>query len=34
LQQLVAMANATNKLVTGYQVAVDQRFQPPLTAQK
>jgi AhpD family alkylhydroperoxidase len=34
LQQVVAMANATNKLVTGYQVAVDQRFQPPLKAQK
>jgi AhpD family alkylhydroperoxidase len=34
LQQVVGMANATNKLVTGYQVAVDQRFQPPLTSQK
>ena len=30
LQQVIGMANATNKLVTGYQVAVDQRFQPPL----
>jgi AhpD family alkylhydroperoxidase len=34
LQQVVGMANATNKLVTGYQVAVDQRFQPPLKTQK
>jgi AhpD family alkylhydroperoxidase len=34
LQQVVGMANATNKLVTGYQVAVDQRFQPPLKPQK
>jgi AhpD family alkylhydroperoxidase len=34
LQQVVGMANATNKLVTGYQVAVDQRFQPPLKSQK
>ncbi len=34
LQQVIGMANATNKLVTGYQVAVDQRFQPPLKTQK
>ena len=34
LQQVIGMANATNKLVTGYQVAVDQRFQPPLQTQK
>jgi AhpD family alkylhydroperoxidase len=33
LQQVVGMANATNRLVTGYQVAVDQRFQPPLNPQ-
>jgi AhpD family alkylhydroperoxidase len=30
LQQVIGMANETNKLVTGYQVAVDARFQPPL----
>jgi AhpD family alkylhydroperoxidase len=30
LQQVIGMANETNKLVTGYQVAVDRRFQPPL----
>jgi len=30
LQAVIGMANETNKLVTGYQVAVDQRFQPPL----
>jgi AhpD family alkylhydroperoxidase len=34
LQQVIGMANATNKLVTGYQVAVDQRFQPPLNLPK
>jgi AhpD family alkylhydroperoxidase len=34
LQQVIGMANATNKLVTGYQVAVDQRFQPPLHPPK
>ena len=34
LQQVIGMANETNKLVTGYQVAVDDRFQPPLTAKK
>jgi AhpD family alkylhydroperoxidase len=30
LQAIIGMANETNKLVTGYQVAVDQRFLPPL----
>ena len=34
LQQVIGMANATNKLVTGYQVAVDQRFQAPLNLAK
>jgi AhpD family alkylhydroperoxidase len=34
LQQVIGMANETNKLVTGYQVAVDARFQPPLNHQK
>lgn len=34
LQQVVGMANATNKLVTGYQVAVDQRYQPPWNPPK
>jgi AhpD family alkylhydroperoxidase len=34
LQQVVGMANSTNKLVTGYQVTVDARFQPPLNLQK
>ena len=33
-QSVIGMANETNKLVTGYQVAVDQRFQPPLKTQK
>jgi len=31
LQAIIGMANETNKLVTGYQVEVDQRFQPPLS---
>ena len=30
LQAVIGMANETNKLVTGYQVAVDERFMPPL----
>src|SRR6266567_2925731 len=30
LQAIIGMANETNKLVTGYQVEVDQQFQPPL----
>src|SRR3974390_1015680 len=34
LQAVIGMANETNKLVTGYQVAVDARFQPPLSGQK
>src|SRR5271167_2875114 len=34
LQQVVGMANATNKLVTCYQVALDARFQPPHNLQK
>jgi AhpD family alkylhydroperoxidase len=34
LQQVIGMANQTNKLVSGYQVAVDPRFEPPLTLQK
>jgi hypothetical protein len=25
------MANETNKLVTGYQVEIDERFMPPLS---
>jgi AhpD family alkylhydroperoxidase len=31
LQAVIGMANETNKLVTGYQVEIDQRFQPPLS---
>jgi AhpD family alkylhydroperoxidase len=34
LQQVIGMANETNKLVSGYQVAIDARFQPPLPAHK
>jgi AhpD family alkylhydroperoxidase len=34
LQQIIGMANETNKLVTGYQVALDDRFQPPLNTKK
>lgn len=30
LQAIIGMANETNKLVTGYQVATDERFQAPL----
>jgi AhpD family alkylhydroperoxidase len=30
LQAVIGMANETNKLVTGYQVAIDERFQAPL----
>ena len=30
LQAVIGMANETNKLVTGYQVEIDARFQPPL----
>jgi hypothetical protein len=31
LQAVIGMANETNKLVTGYQVEIDERFLPPLT---
>ena len=31
LQAVIGMANETNKLVTGYQVEVDEQFKPPLT---
>lgn len=34
LQAVIGMANETNKLVTGYQVEVDERFKPPLNLQK
>jgi hypothetical protein len=34
LQSVIGMANETNKLVTGYQVAIDARFQPPLSLKK
>jgi AhpD family alkylhydroperoxidase len=34
LQQVIGMANATNKLVTGYQVEIDERFKPPLHLTK
>jgi AhpD family alkylhydroperoxidase len=34
LQAVIGMANETNKLVTGYQVSTDARFQPPLDPQK
>ena len=30
LQAVIGMANETNKLVTGYQVEIDERFQQPL----
>ena len=31
LQQVIGMANETNKLVSGYQVSIDARFEPPLS---
>jgi AhpD family alkylhydroperoxidase len=34
LQRVIGMANETNKLVAGYQVPIDARFQPPLDLQK
>jgi AhpD family alkylhydroperoxidase len=34
LQQVIGMANETNKLVSGYQVAVDARFLPPVDLPK
>jgi AhpD family alkylhydroperoxidase len=30
LQAVIGMANETNKLVTGYQVEIDECFKPPL----
>jgi len=30
LQAVIGMANETNKVVTGYQVEIDERFRPPL----
>ena len=30
LQAIIAMANETNKLVTGYQVEIDEQFKSPL----
>jgi AhpD family alkylhydroperoxidase len=30
LQAVIGMANETNKMVTGYQVEIDERFHPPL----
>jgi AhpD family alkylhydroperoxidase len=30
LQAVIGMANETNKMVTGYQVEVDEQFKPPL----
>jgi len=34
LQAVIGMANETNKLATGYQVAVDPRFLPPIQFTK
>ena len=31
LMAVVGMANETNRLVSGYQVEIDERFTPPLT---
>jgi AhpD family alkylhydroperoxidase len=31
LMAVVGMANETNRLVSGYQVEIDERFRPPLT---
>jgi AhpD family alkylhydroperoxidase len=31
LQAVIGMANETNRLVTGYQVEVDEQFKPPLS---
>jgi len=30
LQAVIGMANETNKMVTGYQVEIDEQFKPPL----
>ena len=34
LQAVIGMANETNKLVTGYQVAIDERFKLPFASTK
>jgi AhpD family alkylhydroperoxidase len=34
LQAVIGMANETNKLVTGYQVAVDEQFKLPFASTK
>ena len=34
LQAVVGVANETNKLVTGYQVELDEQFKGPLAALK
>ena len=34
LQAIIAMANETNKLVTGYQVEIDEQFKSPLPPDK
>ncbi len=34
LQAVIGMANETNKLVTGYQVAIDEQFKLPFGAGK
>jgi hypothetical protein len=30
LQAIIGMANETNKMVTGYQVEIDEQFKGPL----
>jgi hypothetical protein len=30
LQAIIGMANESNKVVTGYQVEIDEQFRPPL----
>ena len=34
LQAVIGMANETNKLVTGYQVAIDEQFKLPFASTK
>jgi AhpD family alkylhydroperoxidase len=34
LQAVIGMANETNKLVTGYQVAIDEQFKLPFGTPK
>src|SRR5471030_2673535 len=34
LQAVIGMANETNKLVTGYQVEIDEQFRTPLPPEK